>query len=440
MYEINLSKLQEVTSDLSTNQTNNSEQTTKISTEVAESLSKYKGYKPAEEEQGEQVPADTASTARTTNKKKPYNLGRRVGNTRIIDFNSVYNTQPPISINGGRITFHPNTSNTNTPYANTTDGYIGDSSQNNRGDCYFLAELNAIRNTKAGQKVLQQNCKKNKDGSYTVTLPGANKIREEYAKRGLECPITGTYKISKAALNLAGKSKMYSKGDLEVVAYELAMEAYRAEMYLNQKQNGKTGFTTAEGQPIGINGSGDVLSSGHTFDAGFILTGKKSEVFRADKKRYATVTPYKDGKYGYISRQEMANRTGADVSMYKAKTLGVFEVSSYTQKEQAINSMLNKYEGKEGSYALTVSVRVAKNGPDGITKAGGGHALTIAKITKDTVYVANPWHPDKIEPIPRREFIKMTTGIDAMPVTAPKPQPQQQSVSLSTILHYFNKK
>ncbi len=438
MYEINQAKLQEFISNFGTNQTNNNGQEPQISTELAESLSRYKGYKP-EEEQGEQISAETANT-KSTNKQKTYNLGRRVGNTRIIDFDSVYNSRPSISINGGRISFHPNTTHAHTPYANTTDGYIGDSKQNKRGDCYFLAELNAIRNTKAGQKVLQQNCKKNKDGSYTVTLPGANKIREEYAKRGLECPITGTYKISKSALNIAGNNSMYSKGDLEVVAYELAMEAYRAEMYLNQKQNGKTGPRTAEGQRIGTEGNGDVLSGGFTYDAGFILTGAKSEVFRADKKRYASVTPYKDGKYGYITRQEMAKRSGADISMYKVKTAGVSEVSSYTQKEQAINSMLNKYEGKEGSYALTVSVRVAENGPDGITKAGGGHALTVAKITKDTVYVANPWHPNKIEPIPRKDFIKMTTGLVAMPVTAPKKPLKQQGINLSAILHYWNKK
>ncbi len=47
----------------------------------------------------------------------------------------------------------------------------------------------------------------------------ASKIREEYAKRGLECPITGIYQISKSALNIAGNNNMYSKGDLEVVAF-----------------------------------------------------------------------------------------------------------------------------------------------------------------------------------------------------------------------------
>ena len=98
MYEINQAKLQEFISNLGTNQTNNNGQEPQISTEVAESLSRYKGYKP-EEEQGEQIPAEIAST-KSTNKQKTYKLGRRVGNTRIIDSNSVYNSRPSISING----------------------------------------------------------------------------------------------------------------------------------------------------------------------------------------------------------------------------------------------------------------------------------------------------------------------------------------------------
>ena len=42
--------------------------------------------------------------------------------------------------------------------------------------------------------------------------------------------------------------------------------------------------------------------------------------------------------------------------------------------------------------------------------------MTIVKITKNIVYIANPWHPDKIEPIPRHEFIKMAILITATPI------------------------
>ena len=357
----------------------------------------------------------------TNNYNTSYKLGSRSGNTRTIGTDQVLVKTPRTNNNGIN---SPN--GITTPFADTTDGYIGDSKQAKRGDCYLLAEVNAIRNTKNGQELLTKNCKKNKDGSYTVTLPGANKIREEYAKRGLPCEVTGSYTISAEALEKAVLSDAYSKGDLEVVAYELAVEAYRAEMSITVGKNGKNGVKQTDAESnVNYNGfgkNGDVLSGGRTFDAGFLLTGNKSEVFEGSQKRYNRVKPYKDGKYGYITREEMARRTGADISMYenskdgKVKA-GVSEVSHYTQNEQAINSMLSKYEGKEGDYAITFGVRVAQNGPDGTTKAGGGHALNVLKITKDTVYVANPWHPDKIEPIPRSEFVKMTTTLSALPTT-----------------------
>lgn len=443
MTDINFEILRNTVGDYNSTPSSGVEQEKTPDTELADALSNYKGYKPDEAEQDgvADVSADKA-TDLARNKRK-YQLGRRVGNTRYIGTDSVYGGNNAVTLSGlqmhnGRITF--GSSNRPSRFANTTDGYIGDSSQAQRGDCYFLAEINAIRNTKAGQQVLKQNCRKNKDGSYTVTLPGAKKIRNEYVRRGLECPITGTYQISKAALEKAGQSPKYSKGDLEVVAYELAMEAYREEMSLTQKLHGRSQhITAADGQRIGGGkDSADVLSGGLGYDAGFILTGQKSEVFAGNSTRYAKVKPYKDGKYEYISRQEMARRTGADVSMYyRTKSVGVSEVSSYTQNERAIDNMLNKYQGQEGNYALTVGVRCAENGPDGTTRAGGGHELTIVKITGDTVYVSNPWHPDKIEVIPRSEFVKMTTGLFAMPVN--KPQNHQQML-LSGLLNYMTKK
>lgn len=375
---------------------------------------------------------DLANRAQNTEKgnNKPeagYRMGRSNGKVREIPAGSVMaENKPPktINIGGVQLTVQTNSAGQPSRYSNTTDNYIGDTSQGRRGDCYLLAEINAIRNTKDGQKVLTQNLKKNNDGSYTVKLPGALKVRRQYEAKGLPCEVTGTYHISKAALDKAGNSEYYSNGDLEVVAFELAMEAFRAEMYMTNKQNGTVGrFGTVEStiSPQNIrDNNGDLLRGGFTHDAGFVLTGQKSNVFYAKKDRYENVTPYKAGKYGYISREEMARRTNADISMYSEKAgIGISEFSHYTSNEQAINSMLNEYQGKEGQYALTFGVRVAKDGPDGSTYAGDGHAIAVVKITRDTVYIANSWDSDQIEPIPRNEFIKMTTSLVATPIKAP---------------------
>lgn len=347
--------------------------------------------------------------------KKQYHLGDRIGNVRYIDVDSVMEGKTTKTVKIGNATINIPTQQNN-QLSDTTDGYISDSNQAQRGDCFFLAELNAIRNTKEGQQLLKNNCKQNKDGSYTITLPGAKAMREAYAQKGLKCEITGTYTISKAALDKAGASNKYSRGDLEVIAFELAMEAYRAELIKTNKANGnkKDSIYNAEGNVSHLNNS-DMLNAGFTWDAGFILTGKKSEVY-INKQKPSLY--YQSGKYGYISREEMARRTGADISMYQDKGIkraGTSEISHFSNNS---NDMLSKYQGHEGEYALTFSVKVAKNGPDGTTKAGNGHALTVVKITNDTVYVANPWYPDKIEPIPRKDFIKMTTAIQAMPVKA----------------------
>lgn len=368
---------------------------------------------------------DYSGNRTSSSGNKRYHLGDRIANTRRIDVDSVMGGSTgktkPIKIGNTTINIPVKDAPTTSNYSNTTDGYIGDSAQAKRGDCYLLAEINSIRNTKEGQALLKKNCKKNKDGSYTVTLPGAQAIRQSYGANG-NCQVTGTYSISKEALEKAGASNKYSNGDLEVVAFELAMEAYRAEMVQTNKANGDNRWndTTAQGTVVGKRDT-DYLSGGFMWDAGFILTGQKSEVFSANKNRYNSVTPYKAGQYGFITREEMAKRSGADISMYqknKVSAAATSTVSSYTKNEQAIDNMLNKYQGKEGQYALSFSVRVAKNGPDGTTKAGGGHALSVLKITGDTVYVSNPWYPDKVEPIPRNEFVKMCTGMQAMPVSA----------------------
>lgn len=370
-----------------------------------------------------------------------YKLGKRVGDTRYIDTQSVspgktqgVSVSIPTENGNVRINLQPNRNS-----FNTADGYIDDASQAKRGDCYFLAELNAIRNTDGGQALLSGNCKLQKDGSYIVTLPGALKIKNKYEKQGLPCEVTGTYKITKDALERAGKSDQYAKGDIEVVAYELAMEAYRAEMYLTNKNNKNkpNNFSAEDAVNFSSFGmEGDVLSSGTTWDAGFILTGQKSEVFRANKKRYDNVIPYQAGKYDYITRQEMALQTNADISVYK-KGISTYEVSSYTDNEKDIERMLTAYQNKENDYAITFAVRVAENGPDGKTKAGGVHALSVIKITNDTVYVSNPWHPDKIEPIPRKDFVNMTTQLVALPM--PNQHSNHTGTEVDKILNYLHR-
>lgn len=294
----------------------------------------------------------------------------------------------------------------NNPSLNNPDGYFENSNQGFRGDCYLLAEINAIRNTKHGQEILKQNIKINADNSVTVTLPGAIKFRNECLKNGQgeQCEVTGTYHITSDAINKAKKlaGQSYSKGDIEVIALEIAMENFRAEMVQTNKNlgNNRLQMGTLEGMAAAPNVQNglDYLSGGQSYDAAFLLTGQKSDVYQNINKRTQI---YHDGQYGYITVDEMERQTGFDSHL---NNKGMTTVSGgISSNDSKLGQMLNKYEGQEDKYSLVVYVKTER----------GGHAISVVKITDDVIYIANPWHPDKIEPVPRNDFEKMAHGFVA---------------------------
>ncbi len=346
-----------------------------------------------------------------------YSMGPREGYTRIVGPDSISTHVKPVKISIDGLLSES---------GNVIDGEVGSSRQGKRGDCYLLASINSIRNTEDGQAIFKKNIKQNSDGSITVTLPGAVAIRNQYLKegKGNGCEVTGVYHITQDALQkaIANAGRSYSKGDLEVIALEIAMENYRAEMVVTKQNLGDTGKEayTAEAATNHLDGR-DFLGYGQSYDATFILTGQKSEVYSCKKNKYNNVKPYKGGEYGYITREEMERREAFNLGSNRlVAAKGMSEVTNVTHRDSDLQRLLDKYQGHEDDFALTFSVRVAKNGPDGATKAGGGHALAVVKITDSTVYVSNPWYPDKIEPIPRGQFEAMATGFSATPMSEKK--------------------
>ncbi len=346
-------------------------------------------------------------------KNTPYHLGKLDNGVRIIDSDSV-------KIPEKRGSSAPNANQTSPSkilsyQANIyiDNERVDDFRQGNRGDCYLLASLTSIKNTKEGQEVLKNNIQKNGDGSYTVTLPGAVIAKNHYIAEGdgAKCAITGVYRISAAAIkkaqSLSGKS--YAYGDLQVILFELAMEAFRAEVVQTNKALGQKSERYLAGQYGPVNES-DTLSGGQMYDAVFILTGQKSDVYEAKSNKKPML--YTPGKYGYVD----ANGKPLSSKSEQAKS-GVLAVNHVYNKESDLQKLLDKYEGKEDQFSITVSFRVAKTGPDGVTKQGGSHALTVTKITDDYVEVVNPWDTTKRERIPRDDFEKMATGLTVAPVS-----------------------
>lgn len=121
-------------------------------------------------------------------------------------------------INNPFIEIHDNKEeNTKTETENDyiENGIINPCFQGQTGDCWLIAAINALSLSKCGQEIIKNAIKKNNDGSYDVYFKGINK----------------TYSISEETINRLKMSPYYSKGDLKMLLFEIAIGEYRKELY-----------------------------------------------------------------------------------------------------------------------------------------------------------------------------------------------------------------
>lgn len=368
--------------------------------------------------------------------QEPYELGEQQGAVRIIDVNSVSEPQHSGSSAPKDNQCSPQKIQEYKDNIEYDNDVIDDFRQGKRGDCYLLATLDSIRSTKDGQDILKDNVSQNSDGSYTVTLPGAINARNHYINQGDgdKCAITGTYTITAEAIekakSLSGKS--YAYGDFNVILYELAMEAFRAEVMATNNALGQKSEKYIAGQ-YGPVSNKDTLSGGQMYDAVYILTGQKSDVYEAPMSKRKHAKLYIQGQYGYVGEDKVKGKY-----LCKSKDGGIVEVNNVYDKESDLQKMLDKYKGHEDEYSITVGVIVGRNGPDGSTKAGGGHALTVKKITDSYVEIVNPWDSTKVERIPRGDFEQMAVQLNVAPMSKnkiQKPTSVENQNLLSKILY-----
>ena len=300
------------------------------------------------------------------------------------------------------------------------DGKFEVSNQVSRGDCYLLAGINSLAISEDGQKLLAQNIQvtTNDKGEkeYTVTLPGAARVRENLKKRGVpedKISIQGSYTITEEELKEAAKQagKKYSAGDKDVLLLEFAYEKYKNDVAATLKDNSDNkdiGRLFGMGLNPEAAKTGDNLSGGKAYEAIYILTGNAPAVY---------TNPDKKCPVCYIDDNLQLHLTDPNGNIIEN-----FDIDGDNSNNAQLNSLLDKLEqdcardGKIDNYAATVGFKVASQEVNGQVIKSGGHAFSITKVDKDYVYLANPWSPDTEIKMTREEFSKAATQVSITPI------------------------
>lgn len=273
-----------------------------------------------------------------------------------------------------------NLNNVNNNQNIISDGIIGDFKQSSvTGDCYLLAALKSLSLTTEGSRILKDNIKKNINGSYEVSFPGAIMVKHDYKREGKQCFITGKYTITAAEIDKARKSIKYSRGDIDVLIYELAFEKYRKEVIKTNEANNQTSQYGEAGQFVG-NDSTNLLNGGVCNDANFILTGKKTKVYS-------------------ISPDNVES-----VSSDSIKSLSSIE-SNISQKN--VNKLLDDFAKNPTRYSICFSLKL-----DNGTGKHGYHGLSLTKVEGGRIHFVNPWDTKEQFSMSRQDFFRTAFRIE----------------------------
>lgn len=154
-------------------------------------------------------------------------------------------------------------------YTNTRiTGKVSAAKQGAVSDSWLLSGLNSLASTKEGKEIIKNSITKNKDNSITVKFKGIDReynITKKELKDASRAYITRTGEDGK----VKGFKRKYSKGDGDVLAFELAYEKYRQEI--------NDGKIKPDKDVEGISDNdADLFKSGDIDRLYYLLSGKKS--------------------------------------------------------------------------------------------------------------------------------------------------------------------
>lgn len=345
----------------------------------------------------------------------------------------------------GRETYDKNGKLTSIQDFSKVDLQFNTAYQIGRGDCYLLASINSLSQTANGAETLKQNVKQNPDGSYTITFPGVKSAKQSLisGKGGVPIPtkdgkslqtlpedkvyIQNSYTISAEEFAAAQKQAghKYSAGDKDVLLYEVAYEKYRNDVMKTIKANNIDPEKTLEIAGLDMGGhvkEGDYLSGGTGSSTLFILTGRQANQYVNPE---GAPVCYVDSDYN----MHLPDTNGFIEYGSRSKALAA---STSTTSDSTLDDLITKLQvdsrdGQIDDYAAVASFNVSSQEVNGRVLKGGGHALTVVKVTDDKVVLSNPWSPDDHIEMTIEDFKKAAKKLSCTPLnsnagTSPTPQ------------------
>lgn len=255
------------------------------------------------------------------------------------------------------------------------NGKIESSKQGELADCYFLAQINALAGTDFGKTAIKNSITDNDDGSYTVSLKGADK----------------SYKISKQEILYAKTLtqdgyNVYSEGDDDVLLLELAFEKY----YLGTQGFADDNFIKESKNELikTKNQSGEIFENRTTFSYG-----------------------------GFGGNFERAN-TNQDIVALLTGTNSFIGFKLDNKNPKSTEILLKEKAMHQNDVALTFSLGIFKKGyseknvPQKYQDIfSENHQFSIDSVTLDennnikTVKIVSSWDSEMITDVPYKEFM-----------------------------------
>jgi len=238
----------------------------------------------------------------------------------------------------------------------TKDGQIDATKQRSTGDCWLLSGINALSYTEEGRKIIKS-CLEYEDGYTIVHLKGI-----------------GTYIVEDKELELVKSqifgSKQYSKGDDDMLIFELAIEKALDDIASGQKALDPSAPWWLEGR--------DELST--TEEGGESSTS---------------------GGWGLELMYLVTGKTG----------------NRYTSKEDMEKALLEFEKNGNKNMAMTASAHTEGTALDingNEVKIAAPHAFAIKEVKNGIVTLTNPWDSSVEIQFTMETFLETFSGVESL--------------------------